>query len=88
MSLLCLCVVQSEHKSYEFDHSLQRILLLPELSSIEITSANSSPVKTTSEVYVNEGLIDNDDQYGLVSSDTFTAKILISGLTASWTQVI
>ena len=81
-------LVQSEHKSYEFDYSLQRLLLLPELSSIEITSANSSP---TSELYssnVNEGLIDNYDQYGLVSSNTVTAKILVSGLTASWTQVI
>ena len=54
-------------------------------------SANSSPVKTTSELYspnVNEGLIDNYDQYGSISSDTVTANILVSGLTASWTQVM
>ena len=71
-------------------YSLQRILLLPELSSIEITSANSSPVKSTNELYspnVNEGLIGNDDQYGSISSDTITANILVSELTASWTQV-
>ena len=69
------------------------MLLLPELSSI---AANTDAVKTTISLYphnvmtthklFNEELSDNNE-YELLHNDVDSAKILVSGLTSSWTHV-
>ena len=75
---------------------LQRLLLLPELSGIAITNCNSEPVKETSRLHVmNMTCIHKlankkthcDTTHGLLSNDITTARIAVSGLTASWTNV-
>ena len=75
---------------------LQRLLLLPELSGIAITNCNSEPVKETSRLHVTNMTCTHklankktqcDTTHGLLSNDITTARIVVSGLTASWTNV-
>ena len=74
---------------------LQKLLLLPELSGTAITGTNSDPVKITSRSHspnvmptlelVNEESIGDHEHESL--PNTVSAKILVNGLTASWTHV-
>ena len=75
---------------------LQKLLLLPELSGNAITSTNSDTVKQASKLYVTNVMCTHElanketsysNAHGLSSNDIFTARISVSELTASWTNV-
>ena len=69
---------------------LQRLLLLPELSDTAITGTNSGTIKTTSsckDVPTHQPIIKEINMHGLLSNEEPMIRILVSGLTASWTNV-
>ena len=69
---------------------IQKLLILPELHIIAITS---NPIKTTSRicstnVMHTHKLTNKQMNYNTLSSnDISIARIIVSGLTASWTNV-
>ena len=74
----------------------QKLLLLPELSGIAITSTNSDPVKKSSKLYVTNMMCTHElankettysNAHGIMSNNTCTARIAVNGLIASWTNV-
>ena len=74
---------------------MQKLLLLPKLNDNEISDINNDPIKENSRTcssnvmaahhLVNDELINNE--CGLLSNKLDSARILVNGLTASWTHV-
>ena len=75
------------------NYLLQRLLLLPELSGTAVTSTNSGTIKTTSsqcstkDMSVLQPVNKEINMHGLLSNEEPMIRILVSGLTASWTNV-
>jgi len=75
---------------------IQKLLLLPELNDIELNDINSDQIKENSRVcssnkiptnnLVNNDLI-NNNECGLLCNEVVSARIIVNGLTASWTHV-
>ena len=65
---------------------MQKLLLLPELSDVAIAGTDADPFKIASTAAVSKESHSNDE-YELLSNEVAPARILVSGLTASWTHV-
>ena len=75
------------------NYLLQRLLLLPQLSDTAITGTNRGTIKTASKQHSTKDVptlqpVNKEINIcGLLSNEEPMIRILVSGLTASWTNV-